>query len=134
MTPLERRTLLESREASGDDDGLGLQRLFLIWTLKEAYTKAIGFGLGFDFKRIEIDVLTGRVTVDGRNPQGWEFTTFNLAQQGDQYQVAVARFTGNVDEKMVGFVHVDARGLVSAASWLVQYDAASLIKLVAEEK
>ncbi|TIA71416.1 hypothetical protein E3P91_02606 [Wallemia ichthyophaga] len=29
-----------------------LSRLLSLWTLKEAYTKALGFGLGFDFSRV----------------------------------------------------------------------------------
>lgn len=106
----------------------------MMWTLKEAYTKAIGFGLGFDFKRIEVDVLRNQVHIDGRVPQGWEFTTFKLERQGDQYQVAVARFTGDSDGGASTAGHVDERGLVNQAEWLVQLDAASLIKRVAGAK
>lgn len=132
LTPNERHTLLQSCETSGGDDGLGLQRLYMIWTLKEAYTKAIGFGLGFDFKRIEVDCVKKLVYIDDRAPRGWEFKTFNLERQGDQYQVAVARFTGDSDGGASANGHVDDRGLVNAAEWLVQYDAASLIERVAE--
>jgi len=133
LTPNERHNLLESCETSGGDDGLGLQRLYMIWTLKEAYTKAIGFGLGFDFKRIEVDTVKKRVHIDDRAPHGWEFTSFNLERQGDQYQVAIARFTGDSDGGGAGVNgHVDDCGLVNAAEWLVQYDAASLIECVAK--
>ena len=32
-----------------------LRRLLSLWTLKEAYTKALGFGLGFDFSRVAFE-------------------------------------------------------------------------------
>ncbi|EJD01084.1 uncharacterized protein FOMMEDRAFT_33388, partial [Fomitiporia mediterranea MF3/22] len=81
LTPLELRAL---KEAAESDDAL--QRLYLVWTLKEAYTKALGLGLGFDFKRIEVDVNALRVYVDGSAPTGWEFTAFTLeSQSGNEY-------------------------------------------------
>ena len=129
MTPLERRLLLE--EASNPDPRATLQRIFLIWTLKEAYTKAIGFGLGFDFKRIEYDTETNRFTVDGEYPQGWEFKTFSLGLGGDLYQVSVARFVGQENGEGA---RVDNLGLVNDGEWLTRYDAATVIKRVAGEK
>jgi len=127
LTPQERRTLLELAKSIPAEEGL--RKVFLIWTLKEAYTKAIGFGLGFDFKRIEYDVLENRLTVDGRVPHGWEFVAFELDRPSERYQIAVARFTGSEEE-----AHVDLRGLVNEGRWLVEFDAASLIRPVAEKK
>ncbi|KAH8113427.1 hypothetical protein DFH11DRAFT_1775297 [Phellopilus nigrolimitatus] len=151
LTALERRTLLAldgngngsgsgsgtaGSSARADDDAAraALRHLYLIWTLKEAYTKALGLGLGFDFRRIEIDVHACRVAVDGAAPRGWEFAAFALAgAPGEQYQVAVARFAGaDADAPAAG--HVDVRGTVDAATaagWFVQHDAASLIARVA---
>src|SRR5438046_8624000 len=43
ITPLEYQSIFQESEADG------LRRFFWIWTLKEAYTKALGVGLGFDF-------------------------------------------------------------------------------------
>ncbi|CAN0459320.1 unnamed protein product, partial [Scytosiphon promiscuus] len=34
------------------DDAAKLQRFYLHWSLKEAYVKAIGQGLGYDLRRI----------------------------------------------------------------------------------
>ena len=73
LTTLEQRTLLEI-----SDPNDALQRLYLVWTLKEAYTKALGLGLGFDFKRIEVDVNGHKITVDNNVPCGWEFIVFIL--------------------------------------------------------
>lgn len=131
MTARELRTLLAS-DVPVDE---GVRRLFLTWTLKEAYTKALGVGLGFDFRRIEVDVRTNTVAVDGRAPDGWEFMVFQLGEDGekDRYQVAIARFTGNEQPARVdvrdGVVHAGAH-----APWFVHYDAPTLIKLTADEK
>lgn len=78
------------------DSTIAIRYIFLLWTLKEAYTKALGLGLGFDFKRIEYDIPHGRVSVDGRPADGWEFLVFVVhTQEGtDTYQGAVARWVG----------------------------------------
>jgi hypothetical protein len=49
-----------------------LMHLFLLWTLKESYTKALGLGLGFDFKRVEYDCERDLFRVDKRPVRGWE--------------------------------------------------------------
>ena len=49
-----------------------LVHLFLLWTLKESYTKALGLGLGFDFKRIEYDSERDLFRVDKRAVNRWE--------------------------------------------------------------
>jgi 4'-phosphopantetheinyl transferase len=69
-----------------------------MWTLKEAYTKALGLGLGFDFKKIEYNVLQGEVKVDGIAPTGWRFTTFRIKDGDDLYQGVVAERTGDTTE------------------------------------
>ncbi|KAF9263630.1 4'-phosphopantetheinyl transferase [Marasmius fiardii PR-910] len=74
LTPLERRSLL----SPGISKEEGLRTFFWIWTLKEAYTKALGLGLGFDFSRVEFDVAASIVRVDGEVPSGWRFTKFEM--------------------------------------------------------
>ena len=53
-----------------------LKRLCILLALKEAYIKAIGQPLGFDYTRLEFDVPNSRVTGDGNPIVGWEFRVF----------------------------------------------------------
>ncbi|KAI3626913.1 hypothetical protein CBS14141_000914 [Malassezia furfur] len=49
MTAKERGHVL-----SDDNEQRILQRLLDVWTYKEAYTKSIGVGLGYDFRQVEV--------------------------------------------------------------------------------
>ncbi|KZW03951.1 4'-phosphopantetheinyl transferase [Exidia glandulosa HHB12029] len=89
LTTLEKRAVTDS--ASSD---AGVHHLFQLWTLKEAYTKTLGLGLGFDFSRIEYDVGAARVRVDGGAPaegDAWEFTETAFTASGEPYVCVVAR-------------------------------------------
>lgn len=78
-----------------------LKRFFWMWTLKEAYTKALGLGLGFDFSRIEFDVLNKVVKVDGQIPEGWRFNMFVIEDGEDPYQGIVAEYIGGVPTEVI---------------------------------
>jgi hypothetical protein len=75
LTPYEKETLSPTPAVSSSES---LYHFYLIWTLKEAYTKALGLGLGFDFKRIEYDKVKNRVKVDGVILKGWTFDIFRV--------------------------------------------------------
>ena len=94
-----------------------LQRFYWMWTLKEAYTKALGLGLGFDFKRIEFDVASRVVRVDGGLPQGWKFNMFVVADGQDLYQGVVAEFNGGDATEVVD--------KTDKPDWLKVHDALS---------
>ena len=74
--------------------------MFKIWTLKEAYTKALGQGLGFDFRRVQYNEVLSEVKIDGQDPDGWEFIQCILPHEAHSgadradYLLTVARFTG----------------------------------------
>lgn len=75
------------RRSSTDDR---LTDIFLLWTLKEAYTKALGLGLGFDFSRIEYDFDNRTLEIDGRAPVGWRIRTMEIALNDGKYRCCVA--------------------------------------------
>jgi len=86
----------EKRLVSSDvPEKVALDRFYLIWTIKEAYTKAIGLGLGFDPSRIEYDVSANTVAVDGVTASDWLFETSQVTVDGEVYRVTVAQFVGN---------------------------------------
>ena len=86
----------EKRLVSSDvPENIALDRFYLIWTIKEAYTKAIGLGLGFDPSRIEYDISANTVAVDGVVASDWLFETSQITVNGEAYRVTVAQFVGN---------------------------------------
>jgi len=91
LTPYEKETLNPTPPVSSSE---ALYHFYLIWTLKEAYTKALGLGLGFDFKRIEYDKAKNRVKVDGIILKGWAFDIFRIpdprGREGDEGYIGVA--------------------------------------------
>ncbi|CEL58141.1 L-aminoadipate-semialdehyde dehydrogenase-phosphopantetheinyl transferase OS=Mus musculus GN=Aasdhppt PE=2 SV=1 [Rhizoctonia solani AG-1 IB] len=107
---------LTAREKEALDPRVGneatrLLRLYRMWTVKEAYTKALGEGLGYDFARIEYDVLEGTVTVDGKPPSGWEIVSFLVRRIADTYVISTARRVG---EEGTAMLHLEdaPKGLV----------------------
>jgi len=57
-------------------DDVVLRRLYILWTVKESYTKALGQPFGFDFSRIECNIPEETINVDGQPLRGWEFRLF----------------------------------------------------------
>lgn len=82
----------------GVSEELGLQRFFWMWTIKEAYTKALGLGLGFEFWRVEFDPERYIVRVNGEIPKGWKIYLFTLQDGEDLYEGAVADYVGEDEE------------------------------------
>jgi 4'-phosphopantetheinyl transferase len=94
--------------------------------MKEAYTKALGLGMGFDFRRIEYNLLADTVTIDGEIPKGWQMIKFEVIHGRDMYQGVTARFVGG-DETLV------LSRPSQSAEWLVRYDAPSFVCRAIEE-
>ncbi|ELU43164.1 ACPS domain-containing protein [Rhizoctonia solani AG-1 IA] len=84
----------EALHPRAGNEATRLLRLYRMWTIKEAYTKALGEGLGYDFARIEYDVLEGTVRVDGEPPSGWDIVSLLVQHATDTYVISTARRTG----------------------------------------
>ncbi|KAF8897293.1 4'-phosphopantetheinyl transferase superfamily [Infundibulicybe gibba] len=119
LTPLERRLVF-----AGTSQDENLRRFFWMWTLKEAYTKALGLGLGFDFRRVEFDVESNTVRVDGAIPKGWYFSKFIVEDGEDVYEGVVAQFLGG--EETVVLSEADNH------EWLHIFEAGSFVESTIE--
>lgn len=92
--------------------------------MKEAYTKALGIGLGFDFRRVEYNVAKDVVTVDGTVPKGWRFKKFEISEGQDSYQGVAAEFLGGEETIFESS---------SSDEWLIRYDAVSFVERAIQE-
>ncbi|EMD41033.1 hypothetical protein CERSUDRAFT_44618, partial [Gelatoporia subvermispora B] len=134
LTDLERKLLIPALGSPKLPQPEALRRFYLIWTLKEAYTKALGLGLGFDFRRIEYDVTRDVVRIDGQVPKGWEFVRFQIANptepgSEETYVGVAARFVGEQAETKQECV-VESR---AAGPWLKVWDAVDFVEKAVRE-
>ncbi|KAF8211350.1 hypothetical protein K438DRAFT_1807156 [Mycena galopus ATCC 62051] len=121
LTSLERRLI-----SSAVNKQQGLERFFWMWTAKEAYTKALGLGLGFDFSRIEFDPALDVFRVDGVIPKGWRLSKFKVFHGVDIYQGVVAELVeGDDDTVVISESHPH--------EWLTVLDATSFIESAIEK-
>ena len=102
-------TQLEISNIVKNPDDIMLKRLCMLLALKEAYIKAIGQPMGFDYSRLEFDVPNSRVSGDGNPILGWEFRIFG-AKLGvargtklkqEEYQCVCAFYRGTPESSFV---------------------------------
>lgn len=86
-----------------------LRRLCILLCLKQAYIRAVGQPLGFDWSRLEFNLPERTATGDKRLLQGWEFRLYKalvgIERKGEpikeEYQCCSAYFRGHAGVKFV---------------------------------
>ncbi|TCD66248.1 hypothetical protein EIP91_001611 [Steccherinum ochraceum] len=81
----------ERRGESSDE--MIMRRLCMLLTLKQAYIRAIGQPMGFDYTRLDFDVPRRTVNGDGKALHGWEFRVW-------QAHIEILRPDGSTDEQV----------------------------------
>jgi 4'-phosphopantetheinyl transferase len=84
-----------------------LRRLTILLAMKQAYIRAIGQPLGFDWSRLEFDIPSQTARGDDLPLTGWEFRVFNAklgvlrggALVEEQYVCCVAFFRGTRESR-----------------------------------
>jgi len=102
-------TLEMSAITALSDDEAMLRRLCVTLALKNAYIKAIGQPLGFDFSRLEFDVPNQTAKADGDQLSGWEFRIWRVklgVARGNElvqefYECATAFFRNTPETKFI---------------------------------
>ncbi|KAH9929409.1 uncharacterized protein B0H18DRAFT_1093944 [Fomitopsis serialis] len=94
-----------------DGDEVVLRRLCLLLALKQAYIKAIGQPMGFDWARLEFNVPRQTVTGDNVPLLGWEFRVWTSDIGGTRGEVANTKFIWQKERKdiesWVQFINLD---------------------------
>nr|VWO96978.1 4'-phosphopantetheinyl transferase (EC (Colibactin biosynthesis phosphopantetheinyl transferase ClbA) (Putative 4'-phosphopantetheinyl transferase) [Ganoderma boninense] len=116
LTPLE-----QSHIAPDLGEEVVMRRLCVLLALKQAYIKAIGQPMGFDWSRLEFNIPNKTATGDGRPLAGWEFRVWSSdlgfplqeteGHHRQKYQCAVAFFRRTRETRFVW--QTDAKDLES---------------------
>jgi len=102
-------TQVEMANIAGNPDDLMLKRLCILLAMKEAYIKAIGQPIGFDYSRLEFDVPNQRVSGDGFPLSGWEFRIFTTklgvargeVLKQEEYECVCAFYRGTLESTFI---------------------------------
>jgi len=104
LTPLELSFI-----SNDQGDEVVLRRLCILLSLKQAYIKAIGQPIGFDWSRLEFNIPDETARGDDHPLEGWEFRLFKsqlgVLRSGriieESYQCACAFFRGSKESKFI---------------------------------
>lgn len=110
-----------------------LKRLSIILALKNAYIRAIGQPVGFDYSRLEFNIAERSAIGDGHPLQGWEFRVWRVnlgVARKDQlvsefYECAIAFFRGNAKSEFIW--HDTAKDL---EGWVQFINIDQMIKVI----
>ncbi|KAH6912197.1 hypothetical protein BKA70DRAFT_1266956 [Coprinopsis sp. MPI-PUGE-AT-0042] len=126
-------TAFELESLQGQPEPVMLRRMCILLALKNAYISAIGQPVGFDFARLEFDVINSKATGDGSALNGWEFRVFtaNLGvARGsklvhEQYECVCAFYRENSEVRFIW--HQTPREL---ESWVQFINIDQMIKVI----
>jgi 4'-phosphopantetheinyl transferase len=129
LTQLEISTIAGGNKS----DDIVLRRLCIVLALKQAYIKAIGQPIGFDWSRLEFNIPAETAQGDGHPLQGWEFRVFKASlgvARGDvlveeHYQCACAFFRGSQESTFIW--HDNQKDL---ESWVQFINIDQMVKVV----
>jgi phosphopantetheinyl transferase len=86
----------ERRLISDSDRTLRVKQFLRLWTLKEAYTKLIGEGLGTDFATIEFAIDTPTLRTSAHRHADARFETFEFPCRAGKCQISLAIGTARI--------------------------------------
>lgn len=119
--------------AESDEEAI-LRRLCIVLCLKQAYIKAIGQPIGFDWSRLEFLIPAQTAYGDSAPLQGWEFRVFEaqvgVARQNklvkERYQCVCAFFRGARGDSRFIFYETNAE----LESWVQFINIDQMIKVI----
>ncbi|TFK48181.1 hypothetical protein OE88DRAFT_1664593 [Heliocybe sulcata] len=114
-------------------DDVIIRRLSILLALKQAYIKAIGQPIGFDWSRLEFNIPEESAKGDGAPLQGWEFRLFKavlgVVRRGvlieENYQCVSAFFRGTKESKFIW--HDNQKDL---ESWVQFINVDQMVKVI----
>ncbi|KDQ56027.1 hypothetical protein JAAARDRAFT_36818 [Jaapia argillacea MUCL 33604] len=114
-------------------DEVILRRLCILLAVKQAYIRAIGQPIGFDWSRLEFNIPEESAMGDGTPLQGWEFRVFKanlgIVRKGvlleESHQCVSAFFRGTRESKFIW--HDNTKDL---ESWVQFINIDQMIKVI----
>ncbi|KAG5641338.1 hypothetical protein DXG03_005471 [Asterophora parasitica] len=128
LTPLEMENITREK-----DDETILRRLSMNLAIKQAYIKAIGHPMGFDYSRLEFNIPEHTATGDGYPLTGWEFriwrTGLGVARRDklvkEEYECVVAFFRGSTNSRFVFYETTE-----QLSSWVQFINIDQMVKVI----
>lgn len=97
-----KRCFTQSEIAAAESCGDCMKGFTALWTLKEAYVKALGKGLSYGLRNACFTLQSDGIAINGKNNAG-EFSFTELISPDGRYIVSVCRKDGKADADVFGW-------------------------------